>query len=86
MLSTRVGDQDVDLAELGEAGGHSSVQGLLRACVALDRDDAAVELLDALDGLGQVVAARERVLDAVDVARHVDRDDVGAFARQGEGV
>src|ERR1700677_834624 len=52
------------------------------AHVGLDRDDSAIERLDGLDRLGQVIRRAHRVRDTFNLAADVYGDDVGALLRQ----
>jgi hypothetical protein len=77
-----VRDDNVEAAELREAGVKDRLKLGLDADVALPGDDAAVERLYVLDRLRQVCWRGERVVHAVKGLANVDRDDVRALARQ----
>src|SRR5262249_25408951 len=50
------------------------------------RVDAAVEALDQIRGLGQILRRGQRDPNGVDLLADVDGDDVGAFLRQAHRV
>ena len=81
-----VGRHDVEPPEPGHAVVQRGLQRAVVPHVGLGGHDAAVEGLDLLDRLGQVRRARHRVRDGRDLARDVDRDDVGAFFGQPDRV
>ena len=56
------------------------------AHVGLAGHDAAVEVLDELGRLGQIVRRRHRVRDRLDGLAQVDGDDLGALLRQPQRV
>ena len=57
----RVGDDDVDLAEVGHAGLDRVAQLVALAHVGDPRHDTAAELLDRALRLGEIVGRRERI-------------------------
>ena len=75
-------DDDVELAQLGDAvfEGRPQLAGV--AHVDLRRDDALAGLLDELRGLLEVLRCRHRVADRREVLTPVDGDDVGALLGQ----
>ena len=54
--------------------------------VALLGHDAPTGLLDEVHGLVEILGCRHRVGDAVDLVAQVERDDVGAFLGEPDGV
>ena len=56
------------------------------ADVGLGGDHPAVECLDLLDGLGEIVGGRGGVFERVDRRAQIDGDDVGAFLGQADCV
>ena len=81
-----LGDDDVDLAEFGDAALQCLTQLGRLAHVGLGRDDAATGLLDELGGLLEILGRRHGVADGRDVLAQVDRDDVRAFFGQPDRV
>ncbi len=79
-------DDDVDLAEFGEALIERSLEFGGFADIGLDGDDAAPGLLDQFGGLFEILGRRHLVADGVDVLAQVDSDDVGALFGQPQGV
>jgi hypothetical protein len=81
-----LGDDDVEVAQLGDP----VVQRLLERSgvshVDLGGDRLAARLLDVLGGLLEVFRPGQRVAHGVDVGADVDGDDVGAFLGQPDGV
>jgi hypothetical protein len=77
---------DVEPAEFGDPVVERRLQPAVVPHVGLAGDDAAVERLDLLDRLGQVVRCRHREGDGVDLRDDVDGDDVGALLGQPDGV
>ena len=82
----RVGDHDVEPAEVGDAGLQRVAQLVALADVGDPGDDAAAEFLDRPLDVGEVIGCGKRVRVGVDVAADVDDDDVGAFLGHGERV
>ena len=82
----RVGDHDVELAEVGDTGLERVAQLVALADVGDPGDDAAAEFLDRPLDVGEVIGGGKRVRVGVDVAADVDDDDVGAFLGHGERV
>ena len=74
-----VGDDDVDLAEVGHARLDRVAQFVALAHVGDPCHDPAARLLDRTLGLGEVVGRRQRIRVGRDVATDVDGDDVGAL-------
>ena len=54
--------------------------------VGLGGDHPAVECLDLLDGLGEIVGRGDLVLQRVDRRAQIDGDDVGTFLGEPDGV
>ena len=79
-------DDDVELAQLGDAVVEAPLQLAGVAHVDLRRDDALPGLLDELGGLLEVLRRRHRVADGVEVLTQVDGDDVGALFGQPDRV
>ena len=82
VADARVGDDDVQPAQLLHAGVHRGFQRVVVAYVDFGGVDAAVVALDQIRGLGQILGGGQRNPNAVDLLADVDRDDVGAFLRQ----
>src|SRR5690606_34712323 len=83
----RVGDDDVEAAEGGDALGHRLVQPLGVADVDFGGEDAAARGVDEAGGLGAVFRTRAVVWHADgQLAGDVDRDDVRALAGHPDGV
>ena len=80
------GDDDVEPAELGDAGLEGRLQPAAVAHVGLRRDDALPRLLDETGGLLEVLRRRHRVADGGEVLAPVDGDDVGALLGQPDRV
>ncbi len=82
-----VGADDVQPAQLLDAAVHRRFQRVVIADVDLGGHDAAVQALDEVGRLGQVIGRRRRDLAAAtDRRADVDRDDVGTFLRQAHRV
>ncbi len=79
-------DDDVELAELGEARVQRGTQFGLVADVGLGRDDPLAGLLDVVLGLFEVFQGGHWVADGVVVLADVDRDDVRALFGQPDRV
>ena len=77
-----VGDDDVQPAQLLDAGVDRGLERVVVAHVDLGGVDAAVVALDQIRGLGQILRCRQRNLHAVDLLTDVDGDDVGALFGQ----
>ncbi len=75
----RVGDDDVDLAEIGQSCLDSLAEFVALPHVGDLGHHAAADLLDRAFGLRQVVRSRQRIWIGWDVAADIDRDDVGTF-------
>ena len=82
VADSRVGDDDVQPAELLDARVDGCLQRVEVAGVDLRGVDPAVVPLDQIGGLGQVLRRGQRNLNAVDLLTDVDGDDVGALLRQ----
>jgi hypothetical protein len=82
----RVGRHDVQPAELADAVIDGGFDGSIVAYVGLGRDDPAVQRLDSLDGLREIVRCRHRLGHRVNLAAQVDGDDVRAFLREPDRV
>jgi hypothetical protein len=80
----RIGDDDVESAELLDAAIDSALQGVEVAGINLGRDDAPVEVLDHLGGLGQVLGCRAWRRRVVEPPADFDRNDVRALLRQAD--
>ena len=81
-----VGHDDVEPAELVEAGPHCGRQRFAIADVGLFGHDAGAGVLDELDGGGQIVGGAQRIGHAGDLSAQVDRDDVRTVGRQANRV
>jgi hypothetical protein len=77
-----VGQDDVHRAEFGHACLERRLELRLVPHVGLPREDPAVQRLDLLDGLGQVLRSGHGVGNRLDLPADVNRDDVGALLRQ----
>ena len=75
----RVGEHEVDPAELGHPFGHDGLEPLEIADVGVFGHDAAPGLLDQVHGLVEILGCRHRVRDAVDLVAQIHRDDVGSL-------
>ena len=84
--NARVGHDDVELAEIGDAGLERVAQLVSLADVGDPGEHAAAEFLDRPLDLGQVVGRCQRVRVGVDVPADVDDDDVGALPGHRERV
>ena len=82
----RVGDDDVDLAEVGKPGLDGVTQFVALPDVANASHHAAAEFLYGALGLGQVFRSRQRVGIGFDLPTDVDGDDVGTLTRHRHGV
>jgi hypothetical protein len=82
----RVGADDVELAELGDARVDRLLERAQVAHVGLAGDDPPVKRLDRLDRLGQVGFGAHAIAHGVVVGEDVDRDDVGALLGQPDRV
>ncbi len=76
---TGLGHDDVDLAELGQAGVERLLELAGLADIGLRGDDAAARLLDEARGLFEILRCGQRIADGVEVLAQVDGDDVGAL-------
>ncbi len=74
-----VGDDDVEPPELLDAAVDGGRQRVEVAHVDFCRDDAAVEVLDHVRGLGEILRGGRRCGRVFESAADVDRDDVGAL-------
>ena len=74
----RVGHDDVELAQFGDAGAQRLRQRRAITHVSLDGDDAPAGFLDELGRLVEVLAAREWVVVAGDVLADVHRSMMAA--------
>ena len=82
-----VGADDVQPPQLLDAAVDRRLEGVVVTHIDLGGHDAAVESLDEVGSLGQVVRCRGWNFGAAaDRFADVDRDDVGAFLRQAHGV
>ena len=86
VADARVGDDDVQPAQLLDARVDRGLERVVVADVDLGGVDAAVVALDQIGGLGQVFRRGKRNRDAVDLFTDVDGDDVGALLRQPHSV
>ena len=75
----RVGQDEVEPAELRHAVGDDFLEPFEVANVGLLGHDAAASLLDEVDRLVEILTGGHRIGDAVDLCTQVERDDVGAF-------
>ena len=82
----RVGDDDVEPAELFHAAVHRGLERVVVTHVDFGGHDAAVVGLDQIGGLGKVCRCRMRVGQVVDRPADVDGDDVGALLGQPDRV
>ncbi len=74
-----VGHDDVQPTQLFDAAVDRGRKGVEVAHVDLGGDDAAVEVLHHIGGLGEVLRCGSRCGRVLEPAADVDRDDVGAF-------
>ena len=72
--------------EFGDAVVEGLLEGAVVADVGLGGDDPAVQGLDFLDRLGQVVRRGHRVWHRIDLGGQIDRDDVRALLSQPDRV
>ena len=77
----RVGDDDVQAAELLDAAVDSGAERVEVAHVDLVGHDAPIEVLDHVGGFGEVFGGGRGRRRVVEAAADVDRDDVGALLR-----
>lgn len=75
----RVGTDDVEPAELGDALVDGGLERVVVAYVRLHGVDAPPQLLHLVDRLVEILGRRHGERDAVELLADVDRDDVGAF-------
>ena len=78
----RVGHDDVQSAELLDPAVDGGLQRLVVADVDDLGDDASIEVLDHVGGLGEVLGGGGRRGGVFEPAAYVDRDDVGALLGQ----
>jgi hypothetical protein len=77
---------DVEVAQLCDAGGDCVAQFAALAHIGLASDEAAIHRLDEGDHLGELFGRALRVGDRVHLTAEVDGDDVGAFLSQANRV
>src|SRR5437588_8222214 len=78
-----VGDDDVQPAELLDAGVHRGLERVVVTDIDLGGVDAAVVSLDQVGGFSQILRrGGGDQIHGVDLLADVHRDDVGAFLRQ----
>ena len=82
----RVGQHEIQPAEFGDPLGHRLREPFEVPDVALLGHDAPTGLLDEVHGLVEILRCRHRIGDAVDLVAQVERDDVGAFLGEPDGV
>ena len=78
----RVGDDDVEAAELPNAVGDHRVDRFGVTNISLARQDPAALVLNQFHCGGKVVGGRAGVVGGVELRADVDGDDVGALAGQ----
>ena len=87
VADARVGDDDVELAELLDAGVHGFLEGVVVTDVDLGGVDPTVVSLHQVRGLGQILRrGGGDQIHGVDLLADVDRDDVGTLLGQSHRV